>query len=109
MKNKNYLASSADTLSPLDKTYKKGYNERDILRKNKSIFNNDVLASSALDYLYSNNNRNKTKNFLENNGLPSFEDREYNKKYYSAQEENKRILDLFKEKNKQHIKSAASR
>jgi len=98
MKNKNYLASSADTLSPLDKTYKKGYNERDILRKNKSIFNNDVLASSALDYLYSNNNRNKTKNFLENNGLPSFEDLEYNKKYYSAQEERKRILDLFKQK-----------
>ena len=94
MNNKNYL----DTIYPLDKTYKKGYNGSSSLRKNKSIFDNDPIAQAALDYLYSKTNRDKTKNFLANNGLPSFEDREYNKKYYGEQEESRRILDLFKEK-----------
>ena len=94
MNNKNYL----DTIYPLDKTYKKGYNGSSSLRKNKSIFDNDPIAQAALDYLYSKTNRDKTKNFLANNGLPSFEDREYNKKYYGEQEESRRILDLFREK-----------
>ena len=67
-------------------------------KKTKSIFDIDPLAQAALDYLYSKNNRDKTKNFLSNNGLPSFEDREYNKNYYGDQEERKRILDLFREK-----------
>ncbi len=58
----------------------------------------DTLAKSALDFLYSKNNRDKAKDFLANNGLPSFEDREYNKKHYGMQEENKRMLDLLKEK-----------
>ena len=95
MNNKNYWTPS---VSSLDKVYKRGYNEKGIPQKSKSIFNSDAFASSALDYLYSNNNRDKTRSFLKNNGFPSAEDREYNKKYYGVQEENKRMLDLFKKK-----------
>ena len=95
---KNYWTSSVDALSALDKTNKRSYNEQRTPRINKSIFNDDTFAKSALDYLYSNSNRDKTQDFLKNNGLPSFEDRKYNKKYYGEQEESKHILDLFKEK-----------
>lgn len=73
----------------LDKNYKKDYSE--IKTPNKSVFD-DETANSALDYLYSNDNRNKIQSFLQNNGFPSAEEREYNKELYGMQEEQKTKL-----------------
>ncbi len=40
----------------------------------------------------------KTESFLENNGFPTAEERQYNKEAYGVAEENKQMLDLFKNK-----------
>ena len=69
-------------------------------KKTKSIFDNDAFANAALNYLYSSGNRDKAQLFLKNNGFPSAEELEYNRNYYGAAEEDKRILDLFKEKTR---------
>ncbi len=86
--NQNSVVNNPTTYSAFTKSY----------QKNKNAFDNDAVANSALDYLYSSNNRGKTQSFLENNGFPSYEDREYNKEYYGVQEENNRMRDLLKTK-----------
>ena len=98
MINENYWTNSLNTIFPLDTTSKKGYNGINTMQKNKNIFD-DTFANSALDYLYSNDNLGKTQNFLENNGFPSIEERQYNKESYGAALEQKQMLDLFKNKS----------
>ncbi len=85
-KKKEYNQNNPTTYSTFTQSY----------QKNKNAFDNDAVANSALDYLYSSNNRGKTQSFLENNGFPTAEDREYNKEYYGVQEENNRMQDLLK-------------
>ena len=98
MINENYWTNSLNTIFPLDTTSKKGYNGINTMQKNKNVFD-DTFASSALDYLYSNENLGKTQNFLENNGFPSIEEREYNKEAYGIADERKQMLDLFQSKS----------
>lgn len=105
MSNKNYWETTRYTPktsfdSYLAKAKKREYNQNNIVNKQNmySAFDNDAISSSALDYLYSSNNRGKTQSFLENNGFPSYEDREYNKEFYGVQEENNRMRDLLKSK-----------
>ncbi len=82
----------------LDKTPKKWYNQNSIVQANPNVFDNDEIANSALDYLYSNDNQNKTQSFLKNNGFPSAQEREYNKELYGVQEEQKNMQNLLKNK-----------
>lgn len=98
MINENYWTNSFDAMFPLDKTSKKVYNGINTLQKNKNVFD-DTFVSSALDYLYSNDNLGKTQSFLENNGLPSAEERQYNRETYGAADERKMVLDLFNSKS----------
>ena len=96
MSNENYWLTSFDTTLPLDKNSKKRYNEINTMQKN--VFD-DTFANSALDYLYSNDNLGKTQSFLESNGFPSIEERQYNKQSYGAADENRQMLDLFQSKS----------
>ncbi len=96
MSNENYWLTSFDTTLPLDKNSKKSYNGINTVQKN--VFD-DTFANSALDYLYSNDNLGKTQSFLESNGFPSIEERQYNKQSYGAADENRQMLDLFKNKS----------
>ncbi len=96
MSNENYWLTSFDTTFPLDKNSKKSYNGINTVQKN--VFDN-AFANSALDYLYSNDNLGKTQSFLENNGFPSIEERQYNKQSYGAADENRQMLDLFQSKS----------
>ena len=98
MSNENYWTNSLNTIFPLDTTSKKGYNGINTIQKNKNVFD-DTFTSSALDYLYSNDNLGKTQNFLESNGFPSIEERQYNKQSYGAADENRQMLDLFQSKS----------
>ncbi len=98
MKIENYPLNSFNTIFPLDKTFKKDYNGINTLQKNKNVFD-DTFASSALDYLYSNDNLGKTQSFLENNGFPSAEERQYNREAYGAADERKLVLDLLNSKS----------
>lgn len=82
-----------------DKTYKKDYNKGGIVQKNQNVFEDDETANTAINYLYSNDNLDKTQDFLKNNGFPSAEERQYNKDNYGEQEENEQMLDLFKNKS----------
>ena len=63
-----------------------------------NVFDDDALANSALDYLYSNDNKSKTQSFLKNNGFPSVGDRQFNKELYGVQTEQKQMRDLLKNK-----------
>ena len=98
MSNENYWTNSFDAMFPLDTTSKKGYNGINTIQKNKNVFD-DTFTSSALDYLYSNDNLGKTQSFLESNGFPSIEERQYNKQSYGAADENRQMLDLFQSKS----------
>jgi len=84
----SFVFNSFDTVFPLDKSYKKNYNGINTPKNNKNVFD-DTFANSALDYLYSNDNLGKTQSFLENNGFPSIEERQYNKESYGAADENR--------------------
>ncbi len=105
MSNENYWLTSFDTTLPLDKNSKKRYNEINTVQKN--VFD-DTFANSALDYLYSNENLGKTQNFLESNGFPSIEERQYNKEAYGAADERNQMLDLFKSKSNSVLNPAIS-
>ncbi len=95
MINGRYRTKTFNDAFQLDKNYKKDY--IGIKTANKSIID-DETANSALDYLYSDNNRNKTQSFLQNNGFPSAQEREYNKELYGEEEEQTHMQDLLKSK-----------
>ena len=93
MKTKNYWTSYPDTLFPLDKTYKRRYNNSSIPQKSKSSFANYAAAEPASGHLYADNTRDKTRS-----GFSSVENREYNRERYGVPEESKQTLDLFSKK-----------
>lgn len=96
--NENYWTNLLNTIFLLDTTSKKGYNGINQLPNNKNVFDN-ASANSALDYFYSNDNLGKTESFLENNGFPSAEERQYNKEAYGVADERNMVLDLLNSKS----------
>lgn len=96
MYHKNYWTESTNTALTLDKNLRKEYNERNKLRKNVGVFDNDADADSALDYLYAPSNQSKTQGFLKSNGFPSARDRVTNQRLYGVQEEQNRTRGLLR-------------
>ncbi len=68
------------------------------MKTNTNAFDDEAVASSALDYLYSDNNTDKTQSFLKNNGFPSSQERELNKELYGVQQERNNMRNLLKSK-----------
>jgi|GEM_PF-3583760 len=89
---------SPDAIHSLDKYLKKAYNKSNPSKTTATAFDDDAFANSALDYLHSNGNRNKTQSFLKNNGFPSAGERQFNKELYGVQTEQKQMRDLLKNK-----------
>ena len=67
-----------DEKSLLDKKQRKEYTGHRGLQARKSVFDDDAVADSAVDYLYSKDNQNKTQSFLKNSGFPTLQDRAFN-------------------------------
>ncbi len=87
-----------DENSLLDKIRKKEYTKLKEKPTHTSIFDDDAVADSAVDYLYSKDNQSKTQSFLKNSGFPSLQDRAFNKQLYGISEEQRQLRDMLKSK-----------